>query len=134
MPSTVWTGKVAKVDEDKRLVSAIYSEVTDADGKPVIDLQGDIIRIDDLEAADIEAFADGGLRKGGEMHAKIGGADVVQHYTLSKVEREAFGFGTGPEIGIVKLRVTDDALWAKVKAGDLPALSIAGDGVREEVR
>jgi hypothetical protein len=133
VPQACWEVKIAKVDELRRLVSAIYSEVSKADGSPVIDLQGDIIPIDELEAADIEAFADGGLRKGGEMHAKIGGADVVQHFTLSRQERQAFGFGPGPELGIVKLRVNDDRLWARVLAGELPGLSIAGSAESEEV-
>jgi hypothetical protein len=126
-----WTAHIAKVDEDKRLVTAWYSQVSDQDGQPIVDRQGDIIPIQELEAADIEAFAEGGLRKGGEMHATVGGADIVQHFTLSQSERAALGFGQGPEGGIVKLHVTDETLWQRIKRGDYPDLSIAGDAVRE---
>ena len=116
--------------EEKRLVTAIASVVTKTDGSQIVDSDGDIIDIEDLEQAFIEAFAEGGLRKGGDMHQRVGGADVVQHFTLSKNERIALGFGEGPEMGIVKFKVHDDMLWLKVKAGFLPELSIAGDAMR----
>jgi len=123
--------EIKKLDDEKRLATVIVSVVTKADGTPITDLQGDIIEIDELESAFIEAFADGGMRKGGEMHAKIGGADVVQHFTLSKAERVALGFGDGEEMGIAKLRVNDDSLWQKIKTAQLPAISIAGTADRE---
>lgn len=122
---------VKKVEAAKRLVTAIASVVTKADGAPVVDSQGDSIKIDDLENAFIEAFSRGGLKKGGEMHESIGGADVVQHFTLSKAERVALGFGDGEELGIVKFYVTDDALWDKVQKGVLPDISIAGLAERQ---
>lgn len=119
-----------KLDTDRRLVTAWASVVTSASGAPVVDFEDDIILIEDLEKAFIEAFADGGLKKGGEMHADIGGVDIVQQFTFSAEEREALGFGKGPEGGIVKLRINDDAIWARVKSGELSELSIAGEGER----
>ena len=115
------------------MVSAWYSVVTDENGDPIEDTQGDIIDISDLEDADIDAFANGGLRKGGEMHEKIGDVDVVQHFTFEKQERESLGLGVGVEGGIVKLRVNNDELWAKIKSGEYAELSIAGDAVRESL-
>ena len=125
--------QVRKINEEKRLVTAWASVVTKADGTPIIDHQGDVIDIGNLEDAFIEAFADGGIAKGGEMHRNIGGADVVQHFTLSRDERTALGFGLGQEGAIVKIRVNDDSLWASVKAGRYPELSIAGEGTREAI-
>lgn len=122
--------KIKKLNEERRLVTAWASVVSDVDGKPIVDFEGDIILIEELEKAFIEAFADGGLRKGGEMHNEIGGVDIVQQFTFSSAEREALGFGKGEEGGIVKLRVNDDAIWARVKSGELSELSIAGEGER----
>lgn len=122
--------QIKKLNEERRLVTAWASVVSHADGTPVIDFEGDIIPIDELEKAFIEAFADGGLRKGGEMHENIGGVDIVQQFTFSSAEREALGFGKGEEGGIVKLRVNDDSIWARVKSGELPDMSIKGEGER----
>ncbi|MFQ5793297.1 MAG: XkdF-like putative serine protease domain-containing protein [Acidobacteriota bacterium] len=123
----------AKVDEARRLVTAKASVVTYADGRPVVDHEGDVIPIGDLEDAFIEAFADGGLGKGGENHTKLDVADIVQHFTLSRDERVALGFGPGEELGIVKFRVTDDATWKDVLSGKLAEVSIAGNGERVEI-
>lgn len=125
--------KIEKINEEKRLVLVILAKITESDGKPVIDSDGDYYTANDAEEADIEAFADGGLSKGGYMHKKIGGADVVQHMTFSKEERRALGFGDGPELWVAKLRVNDDELWKKIKNGELPEMSIHGKGEREWV-
>lgn len=128
--------KVDKVNEEKRLVTAIASVVSKAGGAPIIDAQDDIIDIDDLEEAFVEAFADGGIEKGGEMHERIGGADIVQAFTFSRAERAALhkaGMGIdadGPEFGLVKFRITDDALWARVKSGELSEVSIGATAER----
>ena len=111
-------------------MTAIASVVTDAAGNPVVDSQDDMIAIDDLEDAFIEAFSGGGADMGGEQHVFIGGMDVVQHFTFSRAERLALGFGEGPELGIVKFRVNDDELLAKIISGELPDVSIAGEAVR----
>lgn len=124
------TFAVVKANEERRILTAITNIVTDAEGNPVVDHQGDVIKIDNLEQAFIDAFADGGLDKGGTMHRNKGGVDVVMHMTFSKGEREALGFGPGPELGIVKLRVNDDQVWADVKAGKYPEVSIGGEGER----
>lgn len=130
MPTGRITFKIKKLNEERRLVTAWASVVTEPDGKPVVDFEGDIIPIDELEKAFIEAFADGGLKKGGVEHDEIGGVDIVQQFTFSNAEREALGFGKGEEGGIVKLRVNDDSIWARVKSGELSELSIAGEGER----
>lgn len=118
---------------EKRLVTAITNVVSDAEGNPVVDHQGDVITIDNLEDAFIAAFADGGIAKGGVMHTgeHRGDVDIVGYLTLSHDERIKCGFGQGPEIGIVKLRVNDAQLWADVKAGKYPEVSIEGEGTRE---
>ena len=125
--------KFAKIDEAKRLVTAWASVVSKADGSPIVDHQGDVIDIENLDEAFIEAFADGGFEKGGTMHETQGGADIVGQIVLSRADRVALGFGLGPEGAIVKIRVTDDALWDRVRSGELSEISIEGEGTREEI-
>lgn len=123
--------EIRKVDSEKRLVTAWAGVVTKSDGSAVVDFQNDVIRIEVLEQAVNKAFA-GGSFAAGEMHERTVGR-VVQALTLSKSEREALGFGVGPEGLVVKLHVDDDAAWARVKSGELRELSIGGSAQRFEV-
>jgi len=126
-----------RTDDDRRLAVAWASVVTRPDGDLIVDGDDDIILIEDLEEAFINSFMDGGLGKGGELHGheggEIGSADVVQFFTLSKEERDALGFGNGPEGAIVKFRVNDDDLWEKIKAGYLPEVSLGMEMLREKI-
>lgn len=131
---------IAKIDSEKRIVTAVVSVASDGNGDPIVDHDGDVIDIDDLELAFIKSFAKGGDGMGGRMHEQVGGAHVVQQMTFSKGEWKGLADLMGiPEIsgawevGIAKFFVRDDALWEEVKSGALPELSIAGEAVRERV-
>lgn len=131
---------IAKIDSDKRIVTAVVSVASDGNGDPITDFDGDQIHIDDLELAFIKSFAKGGAKMGGSMHEEVGGAHVVQHMTFSKGEWEGLADLMGIpdmrgawEVGIAKFFVRDDKLWEDVKSGALPELSIAGEAVREPV-
>lgn len=130
--------RIAKIDTEKRIVTAVVSVASGGDGQPIVDHDGDVIDIDDLELAFIKAFAKGGSEMGGRMHQQVGGAHVVQHMTFSKDEWSGLADLMGIpdmrsawEVGIAKFFVRDDALWEEVKSGALPELSIAGKAVRE---
>jgi hypothetical protein len=129
---------VAKVDPDKRIVTAVVSVVSRGDGTPIVDHDGDVIDIDELEFAFTKAFAKGGARMGGEMHEYVGGAHVIHHMTFSSDEWAGLADLMGIpemrgawEIGVAKFFVEDEHLWEKVKSGALPELSIGGEAVRE---
>lgn len=134
MPAVAWStaAPIVKVAEERRLITAWASVTKDADGNPVVDSHGDIIETSNLDEIVIKSFARGGLSKGGEMHVDIGGADIVQWLVVDSEEREALGFGKGQEGLIVKMRITDDELWGRIKSGELCELSIGGEGVRSE--
>ena len=118
---------------EKQIALAVTNVVTDANGEPVVDHQGDIITIGNLEDSFIKAFAKGGENAGGAMHDQPGGADVVQFFTISREEWDALEPYRGMEIGIVKIRVRDPQLWGGVKDGTYPEVSIGGTGTREPV-
>jgi hypothetical protein len=118
--------KLIKATGDKRLVTAWLSQVEDSNGNLVVDDEGDSITLDALEDALIKAFASGGQGRVERQHKTFGLGDVVQHFVLSREERQALGFGDGPAGAIVKLRIDDDDLWAAVKAGEVTDLSFLG--------
>jgi hypothetical protein len=123
---------IAKVDKEKRLVTAWLNHISDANGKPIVDTDGDIIEFDELENAMIHAFAKGGRGKAERDHETFGLGDVVEHFTLDREHREALGFGRGPAGAIVKVRVTDDRLWKQIKSGEITELSFTGSGERHD--
>jgi len=132
--------RIAKIDSEKRIVTAVVSVASDGAGEPIVDHDGDVISIDELELAFIKSFAKGGSDKGGRMHQEVGGAHVVQHMTLSRDEWSGLAdlmeipeMRGAWEVGIAKFFIRDDALWDEVKSGALPELSIAGKAVREQV-
>ncbi len=122
--------QVQKVDQDLGLVTGWASVVTDTAGNPVVDLQGDIIPVAELEKAAQEAFADGGRGKGGDMHERTGVCDIVESLVLTKAKRQALQLGDGPEGWVVTLKVNDPELKAQVKSGAKLELSIAGEAER----
>ena len=139
------TCQILKIDTDRRLVTAIASTVTDPSGQPIVDYDEDIIAISELEKAFIEAFAHGGADRIDDMHEGDPTGDIVQQFTFSRQEwgslqkaiTSRFGespdLSRMPEMGIIKVFVRDDDLWAKIKAGMRPELSIAGVSVRERI-
>jgi hypothetical protein len=124
---------------DRRILTAVTNIVSDGNGRPIVDHDGDIIDAENLDEMFIKAFADGGIGKSGTMHEARGHVDVVEHFVFTK--RDWAGLGTllgkdlvaMPELGIVKLRVNDDRVWADVKSGRYPEVSIEGAGERVPV-
>jgi hypothetical protein len=117
---------IKKADAEKRLATGWASVVTAADGTPIVDHDGDIIPIEELEKAAHEAFLLGGQGKAGDMHKRQGVASVVESIVLDKAKREALGFGEGPEGWVVTLHVHDQKLWDMVKSGERMELSLRG--------
>jgi hypothetical protein len=136
---------VTKIDADRRLVTAITNVVSDGLGNYVVDHDGDVIDIENLEDVFIKTFSKGGEGFGGERHQSSGGADVVMHHTFCTKTWGSLGdnlrltfphvpdLSHMPELGVVTFFVSDDALWTQVKGGNLPEVSIEGDGYRREI-
>jgi len=123
---------VVKIDRPKGLVTGWASIVTTADGTPIIDHDGEIIPIAELEKAAQEAFADGqiGRGKAGDMHERTGVADLVESMVLSAEKREELKLGKGPEGWVVTLKINDPKLLAEIVDGTKTELSILGTAER----
>lgn len=128
------TVPVAKLNVEQGIVTGWASIVTDADGVPIIDSEGDVIPIDELEKAVHLAFSErDGRGKVGDMHEKMGVGDIVESIVLTKEKRLALGLGDGPEGWVVTLKIHDKKTLDKLKRGERLELSIRGTADAEDI-
>jgi len=127
---------VIKADPIRGLVTGWAAISTDDTWTPVVDHDGEVLPIYELEKAAHAAFTEAsGSGKAGDMHARQGVADVVESFVLDKAKRVALGFGD-PQPGhpaegwIVTLKLRDPRLIEDVAAGRKLELSIKGRGRR----
>jgi hypothetical protein len=134
-----WTGMISKVDEDKRQVFG-WASVSRINGQDVIDLQGDVVPIEEIEKSAYKYVIES--RKGGDMHRRVKKFDdgTVPHHTADMIE----SFVVTPEklskMGLpddalphgwwVGYKVNDDEQWQLVKSGARAGFSIHGSGTR----
>lgn len=123
-------GKIQKTDDEQRLVFG-WASVAEVGGKKVVDSQGDVVPLAEIERAAYE-FVEF-YREGGEMHERTGVARLVESCVFTPEKLAAMGF-SGDKFGFwVGFRVTDDVVWQKVKDGRYSMFSIGGRAVREEI-
>jgi hypothetical protein len=124
--------KVEKLDAEQRVAFGWASVATADDGTAIVDKQGDIIPTAELERAAYE-FVESG-RRPAEMHERQGVGRLVESFVVTAEKRAALGMPAGREGWWVGFRVDDDAVWNRVKAGELSEFSIGGEAVREVVQ
>lgn len=124
------TCEFEKRDDEKQIVWGWASVVTEGH-KPVVDRQGDLISVDDIQKAahDFMAF----YRTGGEMHEKMGIGTVIESVVFTKALQDALGIDLGREGWFVGMRVDDPKVWQAVKNGEYRGFSIGGSGVRKDM-
>ncbi len=74
---------IAKADDEQRLAFGWASVAKSAEGAPLVDLQGDMIDIEDLEKAAynfVELY-----REGGEMHERGDCAVMVESMVVASI-------------------------------------------------
>jgi len=118
--------EIKKLDEDQKLVFGWASIIEDEDGNSVVDSQGDIIKVDELEKAAYSFVLE--ARKAGEMHKHSDAGMMVESVILTKEKQEAMGIST-PVGWWVGFKLSDE-VFAKVKSGDYKGFSIGGRGLR----
>lgn len=115
---------------EEHLAFGWASVAVDANGQVVVDSEGDSIPIEELEQAAYRFVLES--RQGGEMHATIGGATLVESVVFTQPKLEALGVENVPLGWWVGFKITDEDLWQKIKAGDYPMFSIGGSAQRED--
>lgn len=126
---------IAKTDDSKGLVFGYANQITDGAGQPIVDRQGDIIDLGDLEDAAVEFMQE--YRKSGLMHTGLAVGSIVESAVLYPEKLEAMGvpgdvakaMPSGWWIGVK----VPPAVMAKVKDGTYRMFSIQGEAVKEAV-
>lgn len=120
-------GSISKVDARK--VFGWASVAVDAAGVPVVDHQGDVIPVSELEQAAYSYVHDSG--DASELHGKRGVAKLIESVVLTPEKRVAMKLdGTGHTAWWVGFDISDDSVLAKAASGAYPEFSIGGSGRR----
>lgn len=140
--SLTWEGEISKVDEEKRQVFG-WCSLSEVDGEPVTDLQGDYVPIEETEKSAYEYVIRS--RKGGDMHARVSKdwrdkdeplhvADLIESFVVTPEKLAQMGLPSDalPKGWWVGFKVADDDVWEKVKTGERTGFSIHGSGKRTE--
>ncbi len=124
--------KIAKSDDEKMLAFGWASVSMRVDGELIEDCQQDIVEPEDLERAAYEFVLL--YREGGEMHERGGSAMLVESVVFTKEKMRAMGIPVGvlPIGWGIGFKVTDKAVWEKVKDGTYQMFSIEGEAQRVE--
>ena len=134
--SVTWEGEISKMDTDKRQVFG-WASVIEVDGKPVVDLQEDIMELEEIEKAAYEYVVKS--RRGGHQHRRDGDeavhvSDMIESFIVTPEKKEQLGLPDSMPTGWwVGFQINDDEVWKSVKDGKLPGFSIHGTGVRTPV-
>ena len=129
-----WEGEISKVNQDKQQVFG-WASITEINGEPVIDLQGDYIHIDEVEKSAYDYVVKS--RHGGDMHARDGEkpkviGTMIESMVVTPEKREQMGLpDTMPTGWWVGFQVEDPDVWQMVKSGERTGFSIHGRGMRE---
>jgi hypothetical protein len=121
---------IKKADPDQHLIFG-WASVVEKNGKAIIDKQGDVIPVSELENAAYEFTLNS--RTHGDMHRTHGGAKLVESMVFSKDKQKALGIDLGQVGWWVGFKVHDEELWAAHKRGDRPEFSIGGAAVPVDV-
>jgi len=123
--------QIEKVDADKHQVFGWASTTVDAEGKEVVDKQGDVIETAEIEQAAYDFVLHSG--RASDQHKRQGVGDLIESLVVDAVKKEALGIVGKREGWWVGFRITDETVWSRVKSGDLSELSIGGEAVREDL-
>jgi hypothetical protein len=120
---------VTKAEEigDQHLVFG-FASMAEMDGKLIVDKQDDMIEPEELEKAAYDYVRY--CRELGDMHERIGVGTLVESMVFTKQKQDLLGIDLGVQGWWVGFRVTDEDVWKKIKAGDLPEFSIGGRALR----
>ena len=124
--------KVLKADKPLRYVYGWASVAKTKDGRTVVDLQGDVVDVHDLETAAAGFVKE--YRQGGEMHRGGAPNQLIASMVFTPELKKAMGVEASavPEGWLVGFQLPESS-FAKVKDGDLLMFSIEGEADKETI-
>ena len=104
------------------------------DGSQVLDLQGHMIDVDELEKAAYKFVAKAGVRPSGEMHKSDPSGNLIESVVMTPEKRDAMGISSDsiPVGWWVGFEMPSEVI-AKVLDGTYGMFSIEGRGILEPV-
>ena len=141
----VWSGEFSKFDDDKRQAFG-WASIVEVNGRPVVDLQGDLITPDDLEIAAYSFVRKS--RVGGSQHARdeydrpIQAGELIESKVWTDEKYEAFAksggvpyetFANAPRGWEAGFQYDDEPTWIDIRTGRKTGFSIHGRGKRVPV-
>lgn len=128
------TTSFSKTDDEQRTVFG-WASITEVDGSPVVDRQGDMIDIEELSKSAYDYVVNN--RTGGHQHRRteedvpLKVSDMIESVVFTPDKIEKMGLPPTTPIGWwVGYRVTDDDIWDEVKKGNITGFSVHGKGRR----
>lgn len=119
--------KVAKADGQERMVFGWAWVTRGADGRAVVDSQGDFIELDELERAAYRHVLNFHQAGGGHDPALRGVGQLVESVVLTPEKRAAMGIGgAAPDGWWVGYLIDDAETWRRVSSGEYAMFSIEG--------
>lgn len=124
---------IVKMDDEQRMVFGWATVTHDEAGTQLIDSQGDLIDVPDMERAAYGFVLD--FREANTMHSGPVTGRLVESFvsTPEKIAKMGIPPGTIPSGWFVGFKVDDDAAWEGIKSGRYSAFSIEGKGKREAI-
>ncbi len=124
--------EVIRKDEAAHRVFGWFSVAKDKDGKTLVDKQGDVIDVPDLEVAAAEFLKE--YRQGGQEHQWGAPNKLIASMVFSRELQNAMGIPAGvlPEGWFGGFEISEAAV-AKLAKGELLMFSIEGEAETEMV-
>jgi hypothetical protein len=132
----LWSGEVSKVDTKKRQIFG-YASVVSIDGVPVVDRQGDMMDIEDIEDAAYQYVMKS--RIGGAQHRRNGdqpfhASDLIESFVVTPEKIEKMGLPEDTPLGWwTGFKVHDEETWQDYESGKKTGFSIHGRGKRTPI-
>lgn len=123
----VGKAQIIKLHEEERMVTG-WASVIEENGVPVIDHQEDVMTEKELVKSAHGFMRDYRASKAMHEGGKIG--EVVESVVFTKDLQQALGIDLGKIGWLIKVHVTNDLVWKRVKKGELRSFSIGGYGRR----
>ena len=109
-----------------------WASVVSIDGEPVVDFHGDMISIDELRKSAHDFMLN--VRVAKHEHGRDGivdaAGDVVEAIIVDDDLAKALGITDGRRGLFIGMKISNEVVKAKIRAGELTAFSIGGRGQR----
>lgn len=119
------------IRKEERRVTGWATVVAFADGRPIVDVHGDVITLDELESVEAELQKDTPVM--GHQHTLFEGIGYFDEvFCVTRETRKWLPLAPSVPYGVlVSGVVTSPLTWALVKAGEMLAFSFGGTATRE---